>query len=90
MRFIVPWVTVRKHGSTARIYGLSYVFSLEFLHNRVALNVIKLHQICIMASFQKRGKSWFVQVRRKGVVKCSTWPTKAQSQAWATQKKQIF
>lgn len=38
-----------------------------------------------MASYQKRGKSWFVQVRKKGVTKCSTWPTKAQAQAWAAQ-----
>jgi integrase len=38
-----------------------------------------------MATFLKRGKSWFVQVRKKGITKCSTWPTKAQAQAWATQ-----
>jgi len=37
-----------------------------------------------MATFLKRGKSWFVQVRKKGITKCSTWPTKAQAQAWAT------
>jgi integrase len=37
-----------------------------------------------MATFTKRGKSWFVQVRKKGTTKCSTWPTKAQAQAWAT------
>ncbi|MDP1615423.1 MAG: hypothetical protein Q8L68_06465, partial [Methylococcales bacterium] len=38
-----------------------------------------------MASYKKRGKSWFVQVRRHGITKCSTWPTKAQAQAWAIQ-----
>jgi len=37
-----------------------------------------------MASFQKRGSGWFVQVRRRGVVKCATFPTKRQAEAWAT------
>lgn len=38
-----------------------------------------------MAGITKRGKSWFVQVRKKGVSKSASWPTKAQAQAWATQ-----
>lgn len=38
-----------------------------------------------MASIRKRGESWTVEVRRKGIFKSSTFPTKAQAQAWAVQ-----
>lgn len=37
-----------------------------------------------MATIVKRGKSWFVQVRRKGVSKSASFPTKGQASAWAT------
>lgn len=44
----------------------------------------RLHQIYInMATIKKRGKSWFAQVRRKGVSKSASFPTKAAAQDWA-------
>lgn len=36
-----------------------------------------------MATFEKRAGHWRVQVRRAGVSKSATFPTKAQAQAWA-------
>lgn len=37
-----------------------------------------------MATITKRGKSWFAQVRRKGISKSASFPTKGAAQAWAT------
>lgn len=37
-----------------------------------------------MASIKKRGSSWFVQVRRKGITKCASFKTKSEATAWAT------
>lgn len=37
-----------------------------------------------MASIKKRGGSWFVQVRRKGITKCASFKTKSEATAWAT------
>lgn len=36
-----------------------------------------------MASFRKRGTSWTVQVRRRGISKSNTFPTKSACQIWA-------
>lgn len=36
-----------------------------------------------MATIKKRGKVWFVQVRRKGITRCSSHHTKYEAQAWA-------
>lgn len=40
-----------------------------------------------MANIRKRGDSWTVEIRRKGVYKSATFPTKAQAQAWAMQNE---
>lgn len=37
-----------------------------------------------MATITKRGASWFVQVRRKGISKSASFKTKTQAQNWAT------
>lgn len=37
-----------------------------------------------MATFTKRGESWFAQVRRKGISRSASFPTKTQAVAWAT------
>lgn len=37
-----------------------------------------------MASIQKRGSKWFVQVFMQGVRKSASFPTKSQANAWAT------
>ncbi len=37
-----------------------------------------------MASYKKIGNSWRAEVRRKGIYKSQTWPTKAQAVTWAT------
>lgn len=36
-----------------------------------------------MATFTKRGTSWYVQVRMRGVAANATWPTKGEARAWA-------
>lgn len=36
-----------------------------------------------MATINKRGKSYYVQIRKKGVTKYATFPTKSQAQNWA-------
>lgn len=36
-----------------------------------------------MATISKRGKSYYVQIRKKGVTKYATFPSKAQAQNWA-------
>lgn len=38
-----------------------------------------------MATIQRRGKSWFAQVCKKGVRKSQSFTTKGQASAWATQ-----
>lgn len=38
-----------------------------------------------MATIRKRGSSWAVEVRKRGVTRRATWPTKRQAEAWATQ-----
>ena len=38
-----------------------------------------------MAAFEKRGTSWTVRVRKSGLNRSATFPTKAQAQAWAAQ-----
>jgi len=40
-----------------------------------------------MAAFQRRSGSWRALVRRRGVVDSGTFATKAQAQAWATQRE---
>jgi integrase len=37
-----------------------------------------------MASIRKRGDSWLCEVRRKGIFKSATFPTKTHAQTWAT------
>jgi len=38
-----------------------------------------------MATFTKRGDSWYVRVRIKGISRAGSFPTKGKAQAWATQ-----
>jgi integrase len=36
-----------------------------------------------MASFRKRGKTWYAEVNKRGIRKSATFSTKAEAQAWA-------
>ncbi|MDD1622187.1 MAG: hypothetical protein LUQ11_11970 [Methylococcaceae bacterium] len=38
-----------------------------------------------MASITKHGKSWYAQIRRKGISVSQSIPTKASASRWATQ-----
>lgn len=40
-----------------------------------------------MATYKKRGSSWRVQVRRKGITKSATFSTKARAEVWAAQQE---
>lgn len=51
--------------------------AVPFLHQ-------KLYQES-MATFQKRGDAWRAIVRKKGISKSETFPTKTAAQAWAAQ-----
>lgn len=37
-----------------------------------------------MASIRKRGKVWYVEIRKKGVYECATFQTKAEATEWAS------